>query len=268
VVNKQSAPRFHDLIIADVKQDTVDSVVLSFAIPDHLESDFEFIPGQYLTLRTNIHGNDIRRSYSICSALGSTHISVGIKRIDDGIFSTYAQTLKQGDRVSVMTPQGRFFAPIGGSHHYLLLAAGSGVTPILSIARSVLENEADSSITVCYANRNTESVMFRQQFNELKDRYMTRFLLTHIMDEESQDIELFNGRLDKEKLATMSTRGLIHPTQYDAIFVCGPQPMITAATDALIELGVQNESIRHELFTPSHRSPLLVCQRHVCNLPV
>lgn len=244
-------PRFHTLKVANVRQDTAESVVLGFHIPDELAEQYAFTPGQYLTLRSTIAGQDIRRSYSICSAIGSNYLSVGVKRIEDGLFSSYAQTLNIGDELLVMTPQGRFVASIGGSHNYLLLAAGSGVTPILSIASSVLNNEADSVVTLCYANRNTESVMFRKQFDDLKDNYMTRFLLTHVMDEESQDVELFNGRLDAEKLETMATRGLITPTAYDAIYVCGPQPMIEAASSALVQLGVSESSIKYELFTPS-----------------
>lgn len=259
-------PRFHTLAVAEVRKDTAESVVLSFSVPDHLREHYQFTPGQYLTLRTTIAGEDVRRSYSICSELGSELLSVGVKRIDDGVFSNYAQTLTAGDLLSVMTPQGRFVAPIGGTHNYLLLAAGSGVTPILSIATSVLENEPESTVTLCYANRNTESVMFRDQFNDLKDRYITRFLLTHVMDEESQDVELFNGRLDAEKLETMTTRGHITPTSYDATFICGPQPMIEAASNALKTLGVDESTIKFELFTPS--TPLRTASasnRKVCN---
>lgn len=244
-------PRFHELTIAKVEQDTSESVVISFLVPDSLKEHYRFTPGQYLTLRTTIDGDDVRRSYSICSALGAAELSVGVKRIEDGQFSTFAQTLSAGDTLSVMTPQGRFVAPIGGTHNYLLLAAGSGVTPVLSIARSVLNNEPESTITLCYANRNTDSVMFRSTFEDMKDTYMTRFLLTHVMDQESQDVELFNGRLDAEKLETMATRGLITPDEYDAVFICGPQPMIEAASSAMVSLGVDPSRIRHELFTPS-----------------
>ncbi|MDB4224393.1 2Fe-2S iron-sulfur cluster-binding protein [Granulosicoccus sp.] len=246
-----NSPRFYSLEVADVQQDTKESVILSFRVPPELKDQYTFTPGQYLTLRSTIDGQDIRRSYSICSQLGSAHLSVGIKRIADGQFSSYAQTIKKGEQLSVMTPQGRFTATIGGSHNYLLLAAGSGVTPILSIASSVLENEPDSVVTLCYANRNTESVMFRKQFDNLKDNYMTRFLLTHVMDEESQDVELFNGRLDAEKLETMATRGLITPTAYHAIYICGPQAMIEAVSAALLQLGAKESQIKFELFTPS-----------------
>lgn len=248
---KQSPPRFHTLKIAAVDQDTADSVVIRFDVPDALKQDYRFTPGQYLTLRADINGEDTRRSYSISSPLGAYYLSVGVKRIEDGAFSSFAQSLKVGDTLSVMTPQGRFIAPIGGRHNYLLLAAGSGVTPIHSIARSVLEGEEESRVTLCYANRNTDSVMFKSSFDDLKDQYLTRFLMTHIMDEEAQDVELFNGRLDAEKLNTMATRGLIDPLSYDAIYICGPEPMIKAASSALEEMGVEKTRIKFELFTPS-----------------
>ena len=250
------APRFHTLTIKSATRDTADSVRLTFAIPEELRTAYRFTPGQYLTLRATIDGEDTRRSYSICSPLSAPDLSVGVKRIEDGVFSSYALTLKPGDTLDVMTPEGRFTAPVGGENDYLLLAAGSGITPILSIAQSVLEEEPGSTVTLCYANRSTDQVMFRQVIDDLKDRYMTRFLLTHVMDEEAQDVELFNGRLDAEKLETMATRGLIHPDTYDAIFICGPQPMIEAASAAMATLGVPKERIKHELFTPSTPLPI------------
>lgn len=251
-----SAPRFHELSLADVRPETADAVALSFDIPTDLKDEYAFTPGQYLTLRARIEGEDVRRSYSICSPLGAKTLDVGVKRIEGGRFSSHALTLKPGDRLEVMTPQGRFTAPVGGAHNYLLLAAGSGITPMVSIARSVLEGEPDSTVTLCYANRTTESVMFRTELDDLKDRFLTRFLLTHVMDEEAQDVELFNGRLDAEKLNTLATRGLIAPAEYDAIYVCGPQPMIEAASAALKDLGVSEDRIRYELFTPSGAPPV------------
>lgn len=250
-----AAPRFHDLEIAAIRAETADAVALQFAIPAELEAEFAFTPGQYLTLRADIDGEDVRRSYSICSPLGGEALEVGVKRIEGGAFSSYAQGLRPGDTLKVMTPQGRFMAPVGGSHDYLLLAAGSGVTPMVSIARSVLEGEPDSTVTMLYANRTTESVMFKQALEDLKDRFLTRFLLTHVMDEEAQEFELFNGRIDAEKLETLATRGLIDPASYDAVFICGPQPMTDAATAALKEMGVAEDKIRQELFTPAGGLP-------------
>lgn len=256
-----AAPRFHDLTIAAIRPETTDAVALQFDIPEALKDEFAFTPGQYLTLRADIDGADTRRSYSICSPLGAKHLEVGVKRINGGAFSSYAQTLKPGDAIRVMTPQGRFTAPVGGKHNYLLLAAGSGVTPMVSIASSVLENEPDSTVTLAYANRTTDSVMFREAFDDLKDRYMTRFLLTHVMDEEHQDVDLFNGRLDAEKLHDMATRGLIHPLDYSAIYICGPQPMIEAASEAMKALGVPDDRLNFELFTPSGAPPTASAMR-------
>ncbi len=246
-----ATPTFHPLTIADINRDTPDTSIISFVIPDGLKDAFAFVPGQYLTLRAEIDGVDTRRSYSICSALGDAHISVGIKRIEDGVFSNFVMGLNEGDVLQVMTPQGRFKAEIGGTHQYLMLAAGSGITPILSITKSVLAHEHHSHITLCYANKQINSVMFRDEIDDLKDRYMTRFSLAHMMTGETQDVELFNGRLDAEKLETMATKGLIRPELCDAIYICGPQGMIESLAAKLGEMGVPEDRIKFELFTPA-----------------
>jgi len=242
---------FHTLSIESIIPDTQDAVVVRFHIPSNLVDAFTFTPGQYLTLRAQVNGEDIRRSYSICSSVNESSLAVGVKRLSDGQFSTHVHGLQSGDTLDVMPPQGRFTTPLGGSHHYLLLAAGSGVTPIYSIARSVLENEPDSVISLCYVNKTIDSVMFKTELDELKDRFMTRFLLTHLMTAEAQDVTLFNGRLDREKLDTMVTRGLIAPTSYDAIYVCGPEAMIKSTQQAMLDFGVEESCIRFELFTSS-----------------
>jgi len=247
-----AAPRFHELEIAAVRNETPDAVAITFAIPEESRDTFAFLPGQYLTLRADINGEDMRRSYSICSPLQEQgRRTVGVKRIEDGRFSGFAQTLKKGDRIQVMPPQGRFTAKIGGDHDYLLLAAGSGITPCLSIAKSVLAGEPNSTVTLLYANRNSSSVMFRDDLNDLKDRYTTRFTLLHVMDEEVQDVEIMNGRLDAAKLETLASHGLIDPAKADAIYICGPEPMIRSASSALATLGVDEDRIKFELFTPA-----------------
>jgi ring-1,2-phenylacetyl-CoA epoxidase subunit PaaE len=247
-----AAPRFHTLEIAAVRLETPDAVAITFAIPEDQNEAFAFLPGQYLTLRADIDGEDMRRSYSICSPLQDQgRRTVGVKRIEDGRFSGFAQTLKAGDRIQVMPPQGRFTAQIGGEHDYLLLAAGSGITPCLSIAKSVLAGEPESTVTLLYANRNSASVMFRDDLNDLKDRYTTRFTLLHVMDEEVQDVEIMNGRLDAEKLETLASHGLIDPASADAIYICGPEPMIRSASTAMAAMGVSDDRINFELFTPA-----------------
>ena len=243
-------PRFHTLTIRSATHDTADAVVLTFDVPPDLAADYRFAPGQYLTLRRKSASRDIRRSYSICSA-PSEPLSVAVKRIPGGAFSEFAMTLSAGDRLDVMTPEGRFCAQTdSGQNSYLLLAAGSGITPMMSIAKTTLESEPTSVVTLCYANRSTDSVMFKQAIEDLKDRHMGRFLLTHVMDEEQQDVALFNGRLDQEKLETLATRGLIDPPSYSGIFICGPQPMIEAASGAMKRLGTDPDRIKFELFTP------------------
>jgi len=248
-------PRFHKLTLSEVRQDTADAVVLTFAVPPDLQEAYRFTPGQYLTLRDTIDGRDVRRSYSICSPLGAP-LSVGVKAIEGGIFSQHAQSLRAGDTLKVMTPEGRFTAQTLAGEDILLVAAGSGITPMMSIARSTLGQSSNSIVSLLYANRTTESVMFRKEIEALKDQYMTRFSLTHMMDEELQDVDLFNGRLDAEKLDTLATRGIIRPNAYSAIYICGPQPMIEAASAALESLGAENSRIKYELFTPPGGLPV------------
>ena len=175
------ALQFHELKISSVETQGVDGVALAFEVPENLGDAYHFVPGQYLTLRADIGGEDIRRSYSICSARGEADLKVGIRMLENGKFSSYAKTRKPGDRLLVMPPQGRFAAEIGGTHDYLLIAAGSGITPVLSIARSVLEGEPESRITLVYGNKSTASIMFREELDALKDRFMDRFSLIHVL---------------------------------------------------------------------------------------
>ncbi|MEL6963524.1 MAG: FAD-binding oxidoreductase, partial [Pseudomonadota bacterium] len=155
------APRFHPLTIAAVREETADARCITFAIPPDLRDAYAFVPGQYVTIRIDRAGEDLRRSYSICSTPEDDGLSVGVRCISGGSFSAFARTLDVGDVLDVMTPQGRFLAPIGGVHDYLLLAAGSGITPMMSIARSVLAGEPKSRVTLLYANRTSDSIMFR-----------------------------------------------------------------------------------------------------------
>lgn len=250
-----AAPRFHELAIRAVRKETSEAVVVTFAIPEVLREAYRFTPGQYVTLRTELDGEDVRRSYSICSTPEDDGLSVGIKGIAGGRFSACAMALKEGDVLDVMTPQGRFLAPIGGIHDYLLLGAGSGITPMMSIVTSVLEGEPESRVTLLYANRNSDGIMFRNQLEALKDRFMTRFVLVHVMDEEEQDVELLNGRLDRAKLMTFARLGVIRPVVHDGVYLCGPQPMIEETSETMLELGVDRSKIHVELFTPPGGPP-------------
>lgn len=244
-----SAAQFHELRIASVRSQSDVAVSIGFAIPEALTASYRFIPGQYLTLRATIDGHDVRRSYSICSALQQPEtLEVGIKAVPGGLFSNYAMQLSAGDTVQVMTPQGRFTAPIGGRHRYLLVAVGSGITPCLSIARSVLAAEPESRITLVYGNRTSGSMMFKDEIHALKDRHLERFRLINIMSAERQEAVLLNGRIDQDKISALADSKLLAPQSYDGCYICGPQQMMEQASVALSTLGAAKERIHTELF--------------------
>ncbi|WP_244649046.1 FAD-binding oxidoreductase [Neoaquamicrobium sediminum] len=204
------APRFHDLKVAAIARETPEAVAVAFEIPDALRETFAFRPGQYLTLATDIDGQEARRSYSICSAPGEPTLRVGVKRVADGRFSSFVnERLSVGDTIRVMPPEGRFTSLAGERHDYVLIAAGSGITPMLSIAKTVLSHEPDSTITLIYGNRSTDTIMFREELEDLKDRHMHRFSVVHLLSREAQDVELFNGRIDGARITELANRGLI-----------------------------------------------------------
>jgi ring-1,2-phenylacetyl-CoA epoxidase subunit PaaE len=250
------APRFHELTVAEIVRDTPDAVAIGFAVPPELVDEFAFRPGQYLTLATEIDGAEARRSYSICSMPGDPHLRVGVKKVADGRFSRFVnEHLAVGQSMRVMTPEGRFTALIGGRHDYLLIAAGSGITPMLSIARTVLGHEADSTVTLVYGNRSTDTIMFLEELEDLKDRYLGRFTLVHLLSREAQDVDILNGRIDGERIRLLAERGLIDPAGADGVFLCGPGAMIDDVAKALHETGVEEDRIRFERFTPSGEAP-------------
>ena len=230
-------PEFNTLTISHINAQP-DGVTLGFDVPDKLKPDYCFVPGQYLTLQATINKQEVRRSYSICSYHRADRLEVGIKRVPDGAFSNHAATLKPGDQLQVMTPEGKFIASIGGKHNYLLLAAGSGITPCLSIAQSVLQDEPESCITLLYGNRNSQSIMFRQELNDLKDNYNERFMLLHVLSRENQDTELFTGRIDANKIKRLNDSGLLCANAYDAAYLCGPKEMIEQCSEALTTCAV------------------------------
>lgn len=241
--------RFHELTIRDLRRETPDAVSLAFdPIPG-----VDFVPGQYLTLRAMVDGEDLRRSYSICSALGADEWRVAIKRVEGGRFSTWANTmLRVGDRLQVMPPEGRFvLAPQAGmARYYLAFAAGSGITPILSMVTSVLENETASQVTLFYGNRDSASILFAEALGDLKDRFPTRLRLIHLLSRELQDVPLLNGRLDGARVRAMAAAGLFNPDA-DVALICGPGSMIAEVSAALRELGMAEAAIRTEMFTPA-----------------
>jgi len=246
------APKFHDLTVSDIHPVSNDSVAVGFDVPAALRDEYAFQPGQYLTLRTTIDGQDVRRSYSISSPPGADRLSVGVRQVEDGVFSSFVNdALQVGDRVQVMTPEGRFVAPTGTAARYLLLAAGSGITPMMSIAVSTLNRDPEAEVTLVYGNRTTESVMFRAQLEQMKDRHMGRFTVIHILSREEQDIALLNGHVDAAKVTALAHVGAIDPLGGDAVFVCGPGKMIDDVSDGLAALGVDLAHVHIERFTPA-----------------
>lgn len=244
--------RFHPLKVKDVQRETEDAVSIGFDVPDDIAATFDFLPGQYLTVRTDIDGTPQQRTYSICSGLDDGELRIAVKRVDNGLFSNFANdNLEPGMELDVMPPLGRFTARpgeiIGGE--YVALAAGSGVTPILSIVKTLLEREPDSVFTLFYGNRDRNSVIFREQLEDLKDRFLERFRLIHVLSQEGQDVDLLHGRLDAERIRLFADHRLFDPAATTTFFLCGPGTMIETGRAALESLGVEPERIRFELFT-------------------
>ena len=245
--------KFYSLVIANLRQETRDTVVATFAVPADLRERFAFTQGQHLTLRAMINGEDLRRSYSICSGVQDGDLRVAIKRTPGGQFSSWANdTLKAGMSLDVMPPMGHFNLPLAPANRkrYLAFAAGSGITPMLSIIKTTLATEPQSSFTLVYGNRASSSVIFREELAELKDMYRERLNLVYVMSREQQDIELFNGRINREKCEQLFERW-INVADHDAAFVCGPEAMMHDVSDALKAHGMTPEAIKVELFAAS-----------------
>ncbi|MDC8783745.1 1,2-phenylacetyl-CoA epoxidase subunit PaaE [Roseateles koreensis] len=242
---------FHPLTVRAITPDADDAVIVSFDVPASLQQQFDFVPGQYLTLRHEVAGQELRRSYSICAGVDDGELRVGVRHVQGGAFSGWVHdALKVGDVIDSYPPQGRFF-PLGmeakSERHYLGIAAGSGITPILSIMKSVLAREPGSRFTLIYGNRRPASTMFKEDIEDLKNRYMTRLALHHVFTRETMDAPLLAGRLDKEKIKAF-LRTLVPADQVDAVFVCGPFEMNEQAQAALLEAGVPEEKIHIERF--------------------
>ena len=223
---------------------------MTFDVPPELRERFAFTAGQFLTLEAEIAGERVRRSYSICAAPSENELRVAIKRTRDGRFSTWAHdALVPGAALSVSPPEGRFFVALdpASRKHYLAIAAGSGITPIVSLVRHILETEPESRVTLVYGNRGSSSVMFRDELQDLKDRYLARFALLFVMSREPQDVAVFNGRIDREKIDALCA-SWIDVSTVDVAFVCGPQAMTEAAVASLVRHGVAREAIKTELF--------------------
>jgi ring-1,2-phenylacetyl-CoA epoxidase subunit PaaE len=245
-------PKFHKLNVVDVRKETEDTVSVAFELPLDLANEYSFLPGQYLTLRRDFGAEkDIRRSYSICTAPFENELRVAIKQVENGLFSSYANyTLKVGDTLDVMTPAGRFTPDIVDSNkkHYLLFAAGSGITPIISILKSILKDEPNSSVTLVYGNKGIGSIVFKEELETLKNKYMSRFSLIHILSRENLGTPIQKGRVDAEKIEQLYTSFLKH-IKIDEVFVCGPEAMILTVKEKMEQFGLPSNKVHFELFT-------------------
>jgi len=268
--------KFYPLTVAKVKHETRDAIAVTFAVPPELKHTFVYQQGQHLTLRAMIEGEDVRRSYSICSAVQDEQLRVAIKRTPGGLFSSWAnESLQAGATLEVMPPMGHFNVPLDANseRHYLAFAAGSGITPILSIIKTTLLAEPKSRFTLVYGNRASSSVIFRDELSELKDVYMGRLKLVYVMSREQQDIDLFNGRITGEKCSAF-LKHWIDIQDIDIAFICGPEDMMHGVSKSLQDAGMAKEKIRIELFAasiPKHEHkprPIVEGARHQTEVTV
>jgi ring-1,2-phenylacetyl-CoA epoxidase subunit PaaE len=251
------APSLHRLAVAKIEQLVEDAVALTFDVPAELREEYRFVQGQHLALSLPDSSEGIRRSYSICSPAPDGPLRVAIKRIPNGLFSTYVHTtLRVGDELDVLTPIGRFNTPLdpNADKHYAAVAAGSGITPILSIVATTLEVERESCFTLLYGNRTTDSTMFLEDLLDLKNNYPSRFALYPVFSREAQYVPLFDGRIDRDKLSVFLNR-VIQRRRVDEWFLCGPQDMIETLRTTLVDDGVLPEQIHRELFHAGPTSP-------------
>src|SRR5690349_2396193 len=240
-----AAPRFHRLAVNDLRRETADAVSMTFKIPSELADDYAFAPGQYLTLRTTMDGEEVRRSYSICSGPDDGELRIAVKKVDGGAFSSWAaDELKSGDELDVMTPTGRFgVAPAPDkARTYVGFAAGSGITPLISIIKGVLAREPNSRFFLFYGNRSTTGVMFLEALEDLKDRFLQRFSLFHVISGEEQDIPILHGRLDGAKVRVL-LRSLVPAATVDHVFVCGPTGMSEDIEATCRDIGIAEDRI-------------------------
>lgn len=249
------ALHFHKLTVKDIRRETADCISIVFDIPGNQAKDFEYKQGQSINVRIDNNGEEIRRSYSICSSPLEKELRIGVKMVADGIFSTYANTkLKKGDTIEVMTPTGKFYTELdpGNKKNYLAFAAGSGITPIISIIKTTLFTEPGSSFTLVFGNRHVSSIIFREELEALKNKYMERFRMINILSREKTEAKITNGRIDKNKCSQLES--VIDFGSCDDIFLCGPEEMIFSVKEYLEEKGISPKHIHFELFTTPLRA--------------
>ena len=241
---------FHPLRVADVQPLTDDAVAITFEVPPELGGEYAFGHGQHITIRWSLDGSDVRRNYSICSSAAGGPLRIAVKRLPEGVFSSYAtRELRPGDTLEVMTPTGHFATALdpAASRHYAAIAAGSGITPVLSILHTVLDVEPGSTCTLLYGNRTTSSIMFLEELADLKDRYPDRLAVLHVLSGERQEADLLSGRIDGARLTTFLDT-LLPVDTVDEWFLCGPFAMVTELRETLLEAGAGREHVHLELF--------------------
>lgn len=246
---------FHPLKIKEVRKETADCVSILFDIPNNLQEQFAFTQGQNVTIKTTINGEEVRRSYSLCSSPLDNEFRVAVKKVEGGLFSTYAnENLNAGDELEMMPPIGKFYTALNTGHkkNYVGFAAGSGITPLLSIIKTTLFTEPQSSFTLVYGNKNRNSIIFKEQLEGLKNKFMSRFQLIHILSQERTDAEINFGRIDIYKCENLFDT--ILTISSDEFFVCGPEQMIFAVKDFLESRFVDEKKIHFELFTTSKQN--------------
>lgn len=243
------ALHFHKLVVKDIRQETKDCVSIAFEIPADLKNDFQFRQGQNVTIKFNAD-EEIRRSYSICVSPIENELRIAVKKVHNGAFSTFANAnLKKGDELDVMPPTGAFFTEVNASNKktYLFFAAGSGITPVISIIKTILHTEPGSMVTLIYGNKTVSSIIFKENLQALKDKYINRFSLYHILSRERTESDINYGRIDANKCRQLSK--LVDFLSADELFICGPEQMIFAIKDFLEKQGVSKKKIHLELFT-------------------
>ncbi|HEY4110540.1 1,2-phenylacetyl-CoA epoxidase subunit PaaE [Puia sp.] len=253
---------FHNLSIEDIRRETADCVSIALAIPPQLKEAFRYRQGQNITIRTRIGGEEVRRSYSICSSPLDNELRIAVKHVPGGLFSTFAnEQLQAGQQLEVLPPSGKFYTELKAENrkNYLAFAAGSGITPVISLIKTTLAVEPESHFTLVYGNRHRPSIIFREQLEALKNLYMHRLALHHILSREQMDNPLNQGRIDASKCGELCP-GLIDLPSMDEVFLCGPQEMIFAVSEWLQQQGVEKKSIHFELFHTLENGPGAIAQ--------
>ncbi|HRO76756.1 MAG TPA: FAD-binding oxidoreductase [Crocinitomicaceae bacterium] len=241
--------KFHTLKIKDIRTETDECVSIAFEIPTDKQADFSFKPGQYLNFKVDINGEDIRRSYSLCSAPSDNEWRIAVKQIENGIFSNYVKTLNVNDTLEVSTPLGNFTTEIDAKNakEYVLIAAGSGITPVMSLAKEILKTEPNSNVTLFYGNKGTNTVIFREELEALKNKHINNFRFVHIFSRENLGNDLQNGRIDAKRYNALWD-AFLKDTKVDEVFVCGPEQMILDVKESSLKRGLSDKNVHFELF--------------------